>query len=118
MKYGCRAQESWNWCQVTGAEAGDGAPVPDTVGYGVWGSLCWPASGHSQGLACPRVGSGLLWVGCVHRLCECGFLVSHVCPLMVEAGLEANTGFLEGTVSACPLMDGAGSWPSDGQGHV
>ena len=31
-----------------------------------------------------------------------------------EAGLEASAGFLEGRASACPLVDGAGSWPSGG----
>lgn len=39
-------------------------------------------------------------------LCEHGFLVSGVCPLMFEADLEASTGFCW----ACPLVDGAGSW--------
>ena len=35
-----------------------------------------------------------------------------------ETGLEANAGFLVGRVGACPLVSGAGSWPSGGQGHV
>lgn len=35
---------------------------------GVSQNLHWPASGQCQGLTGPRVGSGLLWVGWVHRL--------------------------------------------------
>ena len=37
---------------------------------------------------------------------------------MSEAGLEACAGFLVEVAGACPLIVGAGSWPSGGQGHV
>ena len=46
------------------------------------------------------------------------FLLSGVCPLVGEAGLEACAGFLVGGAGACPLVYGAGYWPSGGQGHV
>lgn len=62
------------------------------LGMRLWRSWCW--------LAVPEAS------GCVGGLCEHGFLVSGVCPLMFEADLEASTGFCW----ACPLVDGAGSW--------
>ena len=37
---------------------------------------------------------------------------------MGEAGLEACVGFLAGRADACPLVGGAGSWPSGRQGCV
>ena len=35
---------------------------------------------------------------------------------MVEAGLETSVGFLAGGASVCPLVGGAGSWLTGGQG--
>ena len=56
-------------------------------------------------------------------LCSAGcrivvHLASGVCPFMGEAGLEACKGFRLGGNGTCPLMDGAGSCSSCGQGHV
>lgn len=52
-------------------------------------------------------------------LCEHGFLVSGVYPLMFEAGLEASTGFWRAGLG---LPTGGWSWvlaaASGGQGHV
>lgn len=42
------------------------------------------------------------------------FLALGPCFLVGEAGLEACTVFLVGGVSVCPLVDGAGWWPSGG----
>ena len=42
-----------------------------------------------------------------------GFFASGVCLPVGEAGLDASTGFLEDKASGCPLLHGAGSWPSD-----
>ena len=48
--------------------------------------LYWPVSGQSQGLAGPKVGSGLYcW--------DCSFLASSVCSLVGEAALEACADF-------------------------
>ena len=41
-----------------------------------------------------------------------GFFASGVCLLAGEAGLDASTGLLEDKASGCPLLHGAGSWPS------
>ena len=71
----------------------------------VWGLGCLKACAGSlvvrvraqlvpgQGLAC------LVGMLC-HLLQDCGFLMSAVCPLVVEAGPEARAGFLEGRVRA------------------
>ena len=37
---------------------------------------------------------------------------------MGKFALEACEGFLVGETSACPLIDGAGSWLSGGQDHL
>ena len=60
---------------------------------------------------------------CVHGLLStvCRIIVplaSGVCPLVGEVGPGACAGFLLGETGACPLVGGAGSCPSDGQGHV
>ena len=72
----------------------------------LWRSWCW--------LAVP----GGLWP-VVGGLCEHGFLVSGVCPLMFEADLEASTGFCRAGLG---LPTGGWSWvlaaASGGQGHV
>ena len=48
--------------------------------------LYWLVSGQSQGLAGPKVGSGLhCW--------DCSFLASSVCSLVSDAALEACAGF-------------------------
>ena len=70
--------------------------------------LYWPVSGQSQGLACPKVGSGLYcW--------DCCFLASSVCSLVGEAALEACSGFQVGRampvyqqleLGLCPLVTG------------
>ena len=49
---------------------------------------------------------------------DCGFLKSCVCPMVGEAGLEVCAGFLGAMAGACPLVGGAGSWPSGGQSCV
>lgn len=46
------------------------------------------------------------------------YFSSGFCPVVGEAGLETSTGFLLGRAAACPLMGGAESWFSAGQGHV
>ena len=56
--------------------------------------LRWPANGQGQGPSGPRVGSDLLLV---------------VCSVRDHSFLASGT---------CPLVGGAGSWPSGGQGHV
>ena len=85
------------------------------MGSQVSQSLCWPVSGQGQGPAGPRAGSGLLWAGWGIVF----FLhLSGVWPLVGGARLEVCTGFLEGRASDCPLVGGAGSWPSGGLGCV
>ena len=37
---------------------------------------------------------------------------------MGESSQEAHVSFIVGGSSACSLVDGPGSWPSGGQGHV
>ena len=85
--------------------------------------LCVPAV-HSPlitqrlGPAGPMVGSDLcLWTQFC-RLQGHNFLASGVCSLEGEVCLEPCVGFLAGASGACPLVRGAGSWPSGGQGHV
>ena len=112
LESGCRAQGSQSSFQIVGA----GVLTQLSLGSGVSRSLSWPASG--QGPTGSRVESALLWVGWVHRLWDLSFLASVVCPLVGEVGLEVGAGFLEGRDSVCPLMGGAGSWSSGGQGHV
>ena len=46
------------------------------------------------------------------------FLLSCVCPLVDEAGLEVCAGFLAGGADACPLVGGTGSSSSGRQGGV
>lgn len=46
------------------------------------------------------------------------FLASGVFPLEDKAGLKAYAGFLVEGASACPLVGGARSWPSGGQGQI
>ena len=83
-----------------------GGQPPDTLGMRLWRSWCWPAV------------PGSLWP-VVGGLCEHGFLVSGVYPLMFEAGLEASTGFWRAGLG---LPTGGWSWvleaASGGQGHV
>ena len=43
-------------------------------------------------------------------------LVSAVCSLVDEAVLGACAGFLVSRTGSCPLVSGAGSYPSGGQG--
>lgn len=82
-----------------------GEGVPDAAGcLEVCFGLLVGRSSWSQG----RVGP-VLWY---HSF------VSGVCPLVVEAGLEACAGFLAGQACTCPLVGEAGSWPSDGLGYV
>lgn len=59
--------------------------------------------------------------------CVCGLsagwrliapLPSGVCPLVGEVGPGPCAGFLMRRTAACPLVVGAGSCPSGGQGHV
>ena len=57
-------------------------------------------------------GSGLVCVA------GCSFIAPSVCPLGDEGNLESCSGFLVGGASACPLVGGAGTWPSDGHGNV
>ena len=76
------------------------------------------SSPKGQGPAGPRVGSDLrLWTQFC-RLQDHSFLASGICPLADEAGLAARAAFLVGRAGACPLVSGAWSWPSSGQGHV
>lgn len=77
------------------------------------------SSPKCQGPANLRVAFDLsLWTH-FHRLGNCNFLVSVVCPLVDEVGLEACAGFLDGVASACLLVvDTAGSWASGGQSHI
>ena len=70
-----------------------------------WGQLV-----PGKCLACLRI-----------RSAGCGtvvFLLLLSDPLMGKAGLEACSGFLVGGTGVCPLVGGAGSWSSGGQGHV
>ena len=71
-----------------------------------------------QGPAGPKVDSDLCLRTQFHRLWDCIFLASGVCPLVGEAGLEVPAGFLVGGTGACPLLGGVGSWSSGGQCHV
>ena len=71
-----------------------------------------------QGPAGPRVGSDQCVQTQFHRLWGFSFLASGVCLLVGEGGLEACAGFPVGGASTCPLVSGAVSWPSGGQGHV
>ena len=66
----------------------------------------------------PRVGAELCLRRRFHKLPDCIFLASGVCCLVFEGGLEVWADFLVGEASACPLVGGARSWPSGGQGHV
>ena len=54
-------------------------------------------------------------MGWVCRQRDGSFLASDVSLLVGEAGLEASAGFLKGRAGDCPLVGGAGSWPSGGQ---
>ena len=45
-------------------------------------------------------------------------LASSVCPLVVEVGPGVCADFLVGETGACPLVGGAGSYPSGGQSRV
>ena len=77
-------------------------------------------SSHHQG---PEVSwsQGSIWPAFADPVCRLqdhSFLASDVCPLVGETGLEACVGFLVRGAGACPLVAGAGSWPSGGQGHV
>ena len=45
-------------------------------------------------------------------------LASGVCHLVGKVDLGACTNFLVGRTGACPLMGGAESCPSSGQGHL
>ena len=73
---------------------------------------------NGQRPADPRVGSDLCLQIQFHRLWDYIFLVSGVCPLVGEAGLETCAGFLVGGAGACLLVGGVVFWPSGGQGHV
>lgn len=59
---------------------------------------------------------------CVCTLTSAGYKISFpasgVCPLVGEAGGEACVGFQQGGASVCPMVNGARSWPSGGQGSV
>ena len=60
---------------------------------------------------------------CVCVLCspDCRIVVclaSGVCPLVVEVDPGTCAGFLLEGTGAFPVVGGAGSCPSDGQGHV
>ena len=50
--------------------------------------------------------------------CKIVFPLAFVACLMGEVGPGACAGFLVGETSACPLVGGAGSYPSSEQGHV
>ena len=80
--------------------------------------MCLCLSPKGQGPAGPRVGSDLHLQTELHKLQDHSFLVSGVCLLVGEAGLETCAGFLVGGASVCPLVGGAGSWPSGWQGHA
>ena len=70
-----------------------------------------------QGLAVPRVGSELFGA----HFCKLPafiFLASGACLLVFEGSLEIWAGFLVGEACPCPLVGGARSWPSGGQGHI
>ena len=66
------------------------------------------------GRARPSSSEGKVWPA----LQDCFFLASCFCTLVGEVGLEACAGFLVGGAGACPLVGGAGSWPSGVLGHV
>ena len=51
-------------------------------------------------------------------LWDYSFLTSGICSLVGEAALESWAGFLVGGAGVCPLLHGAGSWPSGGLDHV
>lgn len=80
-----------------------------SMGFGVSLRLGQFASGQGQGPAGLIVGSWMLSLGTQF---SCVF-----CLPPGEAGLEMNTGFLDGRASACPLVGGTGSWASGGQDH-
>lgn len=61
-----------------------------------------------------------LWTW-LHGLPDHNCLASVICPFVGEAILEPFAGFLVAWclgAGACPLMDGAGSWPSGEEGCV
>ena len=87
-----------------------GVPVLDTVAYRIHGvlkvMLAWqwvgPGPRRSQDRSSPH--------------CQSYFSCSLACLLVVEAGLETSVGFLAGGASVRPLVGGAGSWLTGGQG--
>ena len=70
-----------------------------------------------QGPACPSNDWPAL-ADVVRWVQDRSFLASGVCPLVGEVAPGAYTGFLVGGTDACPLVDGAGSCPSNGRGCV
>ena len=57
---------------------------------------------------------GLFYTGC--RILVS--LATSVCPLVGEVGPRAYASFLVGEIGVCPLVSGAGSYPSGEQSHV
>lgn len=67
-------------------------------------SLCWPVSVKGWDPTGPRIEFGLLLVGLVCKLWDCGFLVSGVWSLVGEDGLESSASFLEGRANDYSLI--------------
>ena len=59
-----------------------------------------------------------VFVDSVWKLQDHSFLISGGYSLMGEVALEVCEDFLMGGTSACPLVDGAGSWLSGGQNRL
>ena len=101
------------WLQAPG--------IPELVSDHLWGrewfltqlgtrsqvlNFCWSVSGQDLAQLVSGQAAGSV------------FLASGVCPLVGETIPEGSASFQEGRACACPLLGGAGSWPSGGQGHV